>query len=86
MLSYCRFSGDDWGRGCDDIIKTLFASSAGLVMLTVQDILGFGSDTRMNRPGIAEGNWLYRVTKEQLRAVDMQKYLKLNQTYSRGNL
>ena len=55
-------------------------------MLTVQDILGFGSDTRMNRPGIAEGNWLYRVTKEQLRAVDMQKYLKLNQTYSRGNL
>ena len=86
MLSYCRFSGDDWGRGCDDIIKTLFASSAGLVMLTVQDILGFGSDTRMNRPGISDGNWLYRVTKEQLRAVDIQKYLKLNQTYSRGNL
>ena len=84
MLEYCGFKGDDWGRGCDDIIRTLFASSAGLLMLPIQDVLGFGSDTRLNRPGIASGNWAFRVTAEQLSGVDRSKYYKLNQTYFRG--
>lgn len=83
MLCYCGFKGDDWGSGCDDIIRTLFASSAGLVILPIQDVLGYGSDTRMNRPGTAKGNWLYRVTKEQLCGIDKEKYLKLNRTYFR---
>lgn len=83
MLCYCGFKGNDWGSGCDDIIRTLFASSAGLVILPIQDVLGYGSDTRMNRPGTAKGNWLYRVTKEQLCGVDKEKYLKLNRTYFR---
>lgn len=83
MLCYCGFKGDDWGSGCDDIIRTLFASSAGLVILPIQDVLGYGSDTRMNRPGTAKGNWLYRVTKEQLCGIDKDKYLKLNRTYFR---
>lgn len=84
MLEYCGFKGDDWGQGCDDIIRTLFASSAGLLMLPIQDVLGFGSDTRLNRPGIASGNWAFRVTAEQLSGVDRSKYYKLNQTYFRG--
>lgn len=83
MLCYCGFKGDDWGSGCDDIIRTLFASSAGIVILPIQDVLGYGSDTRMNRPGTAKGNWLYRVTKEQLCGIDKDKYLKLNRTYFR---
>ncbi len=83
MLCYCGFKGDDWGSGCDDIIRTLFASSAGLVILPIQDVLGYGSDTRMNRPGTAKGNWIYRVTKEQLCGIDKDKYLKLNRTYFR---
>ena len=83
MLCYCGFKGDDWGSGCDDIIRTLFASSAGLVILPIQDVLEYGSDTRMNRPGTAKGNWLYRVTKEQLCGIDKDKYLKLNRTYFR---
>ena len=83
MLCYCGFKGNDWGSGCDDIIRTLFASSAGLVILPIQDVLGYGSDTRMNRPGTAKGNWLYRVTKEQLCGIDKEKYLKLNRTYFR---
>ncbi len=83
MLCYCGFKGDNWGSGCDDIIRTLFASSAGLVILPIQDVLGYGSDTRMNRPGTAKGNWIYRVTKEQLCGIDKDKYLKLNRTYFR---
>ena len=83
MLCYCGLKGDDWGSGCDDIIRTLFASSAGLVILPIQDVLGYGSDTRMNRPGTAKGNWIYRVTKEQLCGIDKDKYLKLNRTYFR---
>ena len=30
-------------------------------LLTVQDIFGLGSDARMNVPGIAKGNWAWRM-------------------------
>lgn len=83
MLDYCGFSGDDWGRGLDAVIRTLFASSAGLLILPIQDILGFGSDTRMNIPGKAEGNWTYRVTKEQFGRIDRARWLHLNHLYRR---
>ena len=65
------------------MIKTLFRSSAGIVMLPIQDVLGFGSDTRMNTPGRAEGNWSFRITKEQLSRVDRSYFNGLNELYGR---
>ncbi len=83
LLSYCGYMDPDWNRGYDHIIRTMYASSAGMLILPVQDILGYGSDTRLNTPGRAEGNWMYRVTKEQLEKIDSQKYLTLNKLYKR---
>lgn len=31
MLCYCGFKGDDWGSGCDDIIRTLLLRLRGLL-------------------------------------------------------
>ncbi len=82
MLDYCGHSGD-WKSGCGSIIRTMFQSHSNLVIMPIQDVLGYGADTRMNTPGSAEGNWAYRITKEQLDSVDKQIFRHLNTTYRR---
>ena len=66
-----------------DVIRTMLQSHAGLVVLPIQDLLGYGADTRINTPGRAEGNWCYRTTREQLASIDPKKWLELNRLYSR---
>ncbi len=82
MLSYCGHTGD-WKSGCDSIIRTMLSSHADTVIIPIQDILGFGADTRINTPGRAEGNWAYRVTKEQLDGINREHYKNLNKLYYR---
>jgi 4-alpha-glucanotransferase len=50
-----------WG-----LIALALASRASLAMIPAQDVLGLGSDDRMNRPGEVEGNWQWRLRKGQL--------------------
>ncbi len=83
MLTYCGYFEENWDNCYDSIIRTMFQSSAGLVIFPIQDLLGFGSDTRLNTPGKAEGNWAFRITKEQLSGIDREKFRKLNAIYSR---
>ena len=83
MLEYCGYLSPDWERGYDAILRTLFESNAGLVVLPIQDLLGYGSDTRLNIPGKADGNWQYRVTKEQINSIDRKKFRHLSELYHR---
>lgn len=83
LLSYCGYAGDDWDHSYDAILRTMFASHAGTLILPIQDLLLYGSDTRFNTPGRSEGNWSYRLTEEQLRTVDRQKLSAWNQLYGR---
>ncbi len=83
LFEYCGYTGNDWNEGFDEIVRTLFASSAGTVIIPVQDLLGYGSDTRMNTPGKADGNWQFRITKEQLDGINKEKYRDLNKLYKR---
>lgn len=48
--------GANWG-----LIKTALASSADLCIITMQDILGYGSDKRINTPATEGGNWTVRI-------------------------
>ncbi len=83
MLEYCGYFSPDWDKGYDSIIRTMFKSSAGLLILPIQDLLGYGSDTRLNIPGKSDGNWQFRITKEQLSSIDKEKYKRLNSLYNR---
>ena len=85
MLSYCGYENDNWEQGYNNILKTVFASHSDLVILPIQDLLGYGSDTRLNIPGKADGNWQFRITKEQLNSIDKQKFIKYNIMYGRCN-
>ena len=82
MLTYCGHMGD-WKNGCESIIRTMLQSHSKLVIMPIQDVLGFGADTRINTPGSAEGNWAYRVTKEQIDGIDREKFRRLNRMYFR---
>lgn len=43
------------------LIEVALQSKAKIAIFPVQDLLGQGSEHRMNRPGLAEGNWAYRL-------------------------
>ncbi|MBL9023150.1 MAG: 4-alpha-glucanotransferase [Myxococcales bacterium] len=49
-----------------DLVRAAFASHAQTAIVPVQDLLGLGRDARMNRPGIAGGNWSFRLLPGQL--------------------
>lgn len=49
-----------------DLIYLALSSVASLAIIPLQDLLGFGSDCRMNIPGVAEGNWQWRCSEEYL--------------------
>ena len=83
VVDYCGYMGEDWNKSYDNIIRAMLASHAGLVIIPIQDLLNYGSDTRMNIPGNPEGNWRYRITKEQLERIDRSKYRYYNQLYAR---
>lgn len=83
VLAYCGYYDEDWDKGYDAILRTVLASHAGLVILPVQDLLLFGRDTRLNKPGTSDDNWSYRITKEQLNGIDRKKFLEWNRLYGR---
>lgn len=84
VMKYCVCNPDEWNeKGCEAIIRTIMASNAGLAVFPIQDLLGYGSDTRLNVPGRAEGNWLYRLAREQITYIDTNKYKELNRLYGR---
>ena len=82
LMEYCGFAGD-FDDCYDSVLRTMFASHAGLLVLPVQDLLQYGSDTRINTPGKSQGNWSYRITKEQLLSLSPAKFRRWNQIYGR---
>ena len=43
------------------LIRVLLASIARAAIVPMQDVLGLGSESRMNMPGKGEGNWAWRM-------------------------
>lgn len=88
-LQYTGFSGSDWAAGgfqsesCRAFLRTLWQSPACTTILPIQDLCGFGSDTKMNVPGVPNGNWAFRISREHLRSIDWDWLRKLNETYYR---
>jgi 4-alpha-glucanotransferase len=54
--------GINWG-----MIRAASSSVASLCVVPIQDVLGLGSDARMNVPSCSQGNWRWRFPAELLR-------------------
>ena len=48
------------------VIHSILRSRAGWVVIPMQDLLGLGSEARMNKPGTAVGNWEWRMQESSL--------------------
>lgn len=48
------------------LIRLAMMSVADTVIIPLQDILGLGAESRMNRPGTDAGNWRWRLEKDQI--------------------
>ena len=89
-LFYLGFDGD-WATGGPNSpiskawMRALFTSGASLTIVPVQDLLGYGGDTRTNIPGTSEGNWRFRIRGEALYQIDTSFYAVLNKVTFRDN-
>jgi 4-alpha-glucanotransferase len=66
------------------LIRAALASVADTAIVPVQDLLGLGSEARMNQPGTASGNWRWRLTPGQLTDDVLERLALLTQTYERA--
>ena len=85
LFRYCGYDGNSLDDCYDSILRTMFASHAGLLIMPIQDLLQYGEDTRMNRPGLENGNWGYRVTRQQIDTIDRDKFKHWNELYGRNS-
>ena len=66
------------------VIKSALMSVSDTVIIPIQDYLGVGKEGRINIPSvIGEGNWTYRVKKEDLNDELSNKILSLARVYAR---
>jgi 4-alpha-glucanotransferase len=64
-------------------IRAVLASVANTAIIPLQDVLGLGSEARMNLPGTISGNWKWRYRAKELTRALSQQLRKLTLLYDR---
>ena len=67
-----------WG-----VLRGGMGSVADLFVAQMQDYLGLDNTARMNTPGVAEGNWQWRMAADALTPALAKKIAKLTKLYNR---
>jgi 4-alpha-glucanotransferase len=79
FLGHVSSDGIHW-----DLIRLAFSSVANLAILPTQDLLGLGTQARMNFPGKAEGNWGWRYQEGGLDSGLAECLRTLTRTFGRA--
>lgn len=66
-----------------DFIRAVLASVANTSVVPLQDVLGLGTEARMNLPNSTEGNWAWRVTAGALTGKVAARLKELTELYDR---
>ena len=64
-------------------IETAYKSVADYAIIQMQDILGLGSEARINVPSTLGGNWAWRMRKGAITKDITKRLYELSKTYSR---
>ena len=64
-------------------IETAYKSVADYAIIQMQDILGLGSEARINIPSTLGGNWAWRMQKDAVTKDITERLYNLSKTYSR---
>ena len=65
------------------MIRAVPMSVANVAIVPAQDLLGLGSESRMNRPGTDRGNWSFRLAPGALTPAIAERLRELTVTYDR---
>jgi 4-alpha-glucanotransferase len=80
-----RYTGRE--IGADEIhlelIRMALRSVADMAIIPIQDVLGLGSDAKMNRPGTADGNWRWKLTPGQITEPVIHQLREMTEIYGR---
>lgn len=81
ILGYLGTDGSDvhW-----DMIRLALMSVADTAVIPVQDLLGLGSEARMNLPGTSGGNWAWRMKDGALTEEIQRRWAELTRIYGRA--
>ncbi len=66
-----------------EFIRAALGSVANTAIFPVQDVLGLGSDARMNTPATVAGNWTWRLATRDLRDEAARRLRRLCEVYER---
>jgi 4-alpha-glucanotransferase len=64
-------------------IEIVWASTAKIAIIPMQDLLGLGNEARMNIPGTSSGNWGWRFNWNQLQQNQIKYLGRLTEKYNR---
>jgi 4-alpha-glucanotransferase len=80
VLKYLGTNGTDihW-----DLIRLAFMSVADTAIIPFQDILGLGSDARMNIPATVSGNWSWRFSEGMITRDIVERLGEMTRLYGR---
>jgi 4-alpha-glucanotransferase len=78
-----QYLGRDGSDIAWDFIRAALASVADMAIVPLQDVLDLGSESRMNQPGAALGNWEWRVLPEQISDARAARLRALTELYGR---
>ncbi len=73
----------DMGEPHWEMIRLGMMSVAHTFIAPLQDVLGFGSDTRMNTPGVEQGNWSWRFSPEWLNHPSRERLAHFTRIFAR---
>ena len=62
-------------------IRALVASVADTILIPLQDVLGLGSEARMNQPATIGGNWRWRYKDGMFTPENAKRLAGLNRLY-----
>lgn len=66
------------------MLRLCYMSVARIAMAPMQDVLGLGTQARMNTPSVAAGNWSWRMREEQLSGELADRLKALAGLFGRG--
>jgi 4-alpha-glucanotransferase len=78
------YTGTDGKQIHWDFMRLAMGSVASLAIFPLQDVLGVGSESRMNFPGTIAGNWEWRFRHEALTHDLMHQLATLSTVYERN--
>jgi 4-alpha-glucanotransferase len=67
------------------LIRSVFTSVADMAVVPAQDLLGLGSEARMNTPAVPEGNWAWRAPEGSWTGDIAERLAALTEVTDRDN-